>query len=70
MSDPMMTVDPDLPVNPVPIIIVAVFAPIAIASVVLRFYARQLKGLALMADDWMILPALVSEESRRAWDGD
>jgi hypothetical protein len=46
--------------TPTPLIIAAAFTLIAIAAVVLRFYSRRLKGAALLMDDWIILPALVS----------
>ena len=46
---------------PTPIILTAVFTPIAIVAVALRFYARRLIKATLRTDDWIILPALVSQ---------
>ena len=44
-----------------------VFSVLAIASVVLRFAARRARRLPLLADDWVILAALVCSQSHQ-WD--
>ena len=48
-------------VTPGSMIAVAIlFSILAIVSVLLRFYMRRTQNVSLGADDWLILPAMVS----------
>lgn len=42
-----------------PVVLSAVFPPLAILAVIARFYARRLKRAELKVDDWMLIPSLV-----------
>lgn len=39
--------------------VAALFPVLSIASVGLRFYVRRIHGAKLLADDWLLVPALV-----------
>ena len=41
------------------IVVAAVFPVLSIVAVGLRFYARWLQKIRLLADDWLLVPALV-----------
>ncbi len=47
----------------------AIFPAVAIIVVGLRFWTRRIKKVALGADDWLIVPALVCKTHRcmKAW---
>lgn len=38
----------------------AIWPPVCVAVVTLRFVARRMQNAPLKADDWLVLPALVS----------
>jgi hypothetical protein len=38
----------------------ALFPPLCIIAVALRFYTRRVQKLELRLDDWLLLPSLVS----------
>lgn len=47
-----------------------VLSILAVVAVVLRFYARRIKGTEFAWDDYLILPALVRSETKAAFCND